>query len=210
MSPRNYSRLNRQKKVRTKSIDKRILIVCEATRTEPNYSSGFQKELRSKSIKEKVFLDIKPAGKVSLSLVEETISLKEEDKEYDQVWCVFDRDFKAENNNQQNFNTAIKLAKKNDINLAISNDAFELWFLLHYEYYQSQTHRSKLSSKLSDRLDVDYQKNCDYMYEKLKDKQIDAIKNAKKLWHECNEDYNINPSTTVFKLVEILNNFLNN
>jgi hypothetical protein len=47
MPTKNYARLNRQNKVGTKSTDKRILIVCEGTRTEPNYFSGFQKELRT-------------------------------------------------------------------------------------------------------------------------------------------------------------------
>jgi hypothetical protein len=210
MSPRNASQFNRQKKVRTKTTDERILIVCEGTRTEPNYFAGFQKELRSREIARKVYLKIEPAGMVSLSLVKEAIRLRDLDGEYDQVWCVFDRDLKKENNNQQNFNAAIHLADKNSINLAVSNDAFELWFLLHYEYYSSQTHRTELRKKLSGRLGEKYGKSSDDMYEKLKDKQTDAIKYAEKLWSNCQENYNTNPSTTVFKLVEVLNNFLKN
>lgn len=124
------------------------------------------------------------------------------------MWCVFDRDLKRENNNQQNFNAAITLAKNNNINLAISNDAFELWFLLHYEYYSSCTHRNELIKKLEDRLGAKYQKNSYDMYEKLIDKQSDAIKRAKNLWDNCCQDHNVNPSTTVFELVEMLNSFL--
>lgn len=212
MSPSNHSRLNRQNKVRTRKTDKRILIVCEGKKTEPNYFEGFQKELRSREIKNKVNLDIEPAGMVSLSLVKKAIELKNKDGEYDQVWCVFDRDLKQENNNQHNFNAAIKLAHENSIDLAVSNDAFELWFLLHYEYYSSQTHRSVLRTNLSrkNRLGKKYEKNSEEMYAILKDRQIDAIKHAKKLWNDCSEDYNTNPSTTVFKLVETLNDFLNN
>jgi hypothetical protein len=210
MSPRNYARLNRQNKVGTRSVDKRILIVCEGEKTEPNYFSGFQKELRSREIVRKVYLEIKPAGRNYHRVVEVAIRLKEQDGEYDQVWCVFDRDFKAENKNQQNYNTAIQLANENSINLAVSNDAFELWFLLHYEYYSSETHRTKLFEKLSDRLGEKYEKTSDIMYEKLKDKQVDAIKYAEKLWSDCQENYNTNPSTTVFKLVETLNNFIEN
>ncbi|MFM8004730.1 MAG: RloB domain-containing protein, partial [Dolichospermum sp.] len=40
------------------------------------------------------------------------------------VRCVFDRDLKKENNNQQNFNAAIRLAIESKLNLAVSNDAF--------------------------------------------------------------------------------------
>jgi hypothetical protein len=196
---------NRQKKVGTRGeTHKRFLIVCEGKQTEPNYFAGFQNELRTKA-----FLKIEPAGMVSLSLVKKAKKLKDEDGEYDEVWCVFDRDFKSENNNQQNFNEAIELAKRNNINLAVSNDAFELWFLLHYEYYSSQTHRTNLYTMLCEktRLGTRYKKNSKDMYNKLKDKQNEAIKNAKTLWSDCDGDYNINPSTTVFQPVEKLNSF---
>ena len=211
MARRNHSRLNRQKKVRTKETVRRILIVCEGEKTEPNYFAGFQKEFRVKGIQNRVYLDIKPAGMVSLSLVKETIKIKEKDGEYYQVWCVFDRDLKKENKNQQNFNAAIKLAKKHQIQLAVSNDAFELWFLLHYEYYSSQTHRSELINKLchKNRLGKQYQKNSENMYEILKDKQFLAIDNAAKIWNDCNKNYNSNPSITVFQLVETLKDLLN-
>ncbi len=127
-----------------RKLKKRFLIVCEGTKTEPNYFEAIGKQ-----IKQKVNLVIKREGKVTLSLVKEAKRLKDEDGGYkqdsnDEVWCVFDRDAKTENNNQQNFNEAIRLAYSNNINLAISNDAFELWFLLHYSYYQSETHRSDL------------------------------------------------------------------
>ncbi len=202
----NRGYLNRQRKVGAKgNTRKRFLIVCEGTKTEPNYFEGFQKELRTKA-----YFKIEPKGMVSLSLVKEAIRLKNEDGEYDDVWCVFDRDFKAENNNQQNFNEAIRLAQRNNLNLAVSNDAFELWFLLHYEYYSSQTHRSELIKKLShkNRLGAKYEKNSEDMYKKLKDKQQTAIDNAKRLWANCNQNYNINPSTTVFQLVNTLNDLL--
>lgn len=52
-----------------------------------------------------------------------------------EIWCVYDRDIEsnlaeiAEKNNE--FNLSISLAQQNDINVAWSNDAFELWILLH-------------------------------------------------------------------------------
>ena len=75
---------------------------------------------------------------------------------------------------------------------------------------------------LTIRLGEKYEKNSETMYEKLKDKQSNAIKFAKKLWlSHCNlhgiDDpnnltieqriiiHNINPSTTVYQLVEKLN-----
>lgn len=52
-----------------------------------------------------------------------------------ELWCVFDRDIEsnpleiAEKDNE--FNLSLSLAEKSDINVAWSNDAFELWILLH-------------------------------------------------------------------------------
>lgn len=52
-----------------------------------------------------------------------------------EIWCVYDRDTEknpheiAENDNE--FNLSISLAEQSDINVAWSNDAFELWISLH-------------------------------------------------------------------------------
>jgi hypothetical protein len=209
-----------KRKVSGRSKDKIFLIVCEGKETEPNYFEGFQRIAHAKKIAK---INIEPAGLVGISLVKEAKQLKKQGNYGDdEVWCVFDRDLKKENNNQQNFNEAIKSAIENKLNLAISNDAFELWFLLHYEYYQSETHRSEYEKMLSTRLGEKYEKNSETMYEKLKEKQSNAIKFAKKLWlSHCNlhgiDDpdkltieqriiiHNINPSTTVYQLVEKLN-----
>ncbi|MBD2483482.1 RloB family protein [Planktothrix sp. FACHB-1365] len=208
---------------------KRLLIVCEGQETEPNYFNNLYKNLNRGHL----YIQVKGEGRVTLSLVERAIELRNEDGEYNEVWCVFDRDFKSENKNQQNFNAAIALALRENIRLAISNDAFELWYLLHYEYYISETHRDNLSQKLEERLGKKYNKNLD-LYEKyLKQRQQTAIKNAENLWkdissdttkaiyfdkqhpekfpeitdqliHELTRQHNINPSTTVYSLVQRL------
>ena len=45
---------------------------------------------------------------------------------FDQVWCVFDRDPSRVNNTAQRFNAALRLAEKEDIKVAYSNECFEL------------------------------------------------------------------------------------
>ncbi|WP_204105769.1 MULTISPECIES: RloB family protein [Spirulina sp. CCY15215] len=219
----------KQRKVNRRQIRKRFLIICEGEQTEPNYFKYFQQIGRDKQ-KATIDIEIQTAcnkgGGVGITVVKEAIKKKKKDRTYekDEVWCVFDRDAKPENKNQHNFNEAIQLASNNDINLAISNDAFELWYLLHYEYYESATHRSNLNEMLSTktRLGEKYKKNSQDMYDKLKDKQENAIRNAKKLWQSYARDeksdsldnlsveekirrHNMNPSTTVFQLVETLN-----
>lgn len=210
---------------------KRLLIVCEGTKTEPNYFNSLYKNLNKKHLR----IEVKGEGKVTLSLVEKAIQLRDGDGEYDETWCVFDRDVKKENKrnkNQQDFNSAVQLAIKQGIRLAISNDAFELWYLLHYEYYTSETHRKDLNERLSDknRLGTKYEKKLDLYDKSFKEREQTAVRNAETLWnsynpsneakdiydqeklpdftdqliHELIQLHNNNPSTTVYMLVKRL------
>ena len=119
----------------TRHIRDRILILCEGEKTEPNYFSKFPVNIELV----KVVVDGKGAN--TLSLVEDAIHRGKEaasqHKQYNQIWCVFDRDsFPAEN-----FNKAIKVAEKNKIRVAYSNQCIELWFLLHYCFFDSAIDR---------------------------------------------------------------------
>lgn len=208
---------------------KRLLIACEGGENERNYFESLYRNLNKKFL----VIEVKGLGMVTKSLVQKAINLRDQDGKYDEVWCVFDRDLQRENNNQQNFNEAIRLALIQEIRLAISNDAFELWFLLHDEYYTSTTHRSDLKAKITDRLGRDYYKNTNIYDKHFKQRQQTAIKNAENLWkdissdttkaiyfdkqhpekfpeitdqliHELTRQHNINPSTTVYSLVQRL------
>lgn len=175
-----------------------ILIVCEGECTEPNYFKSFR--VSSAVIK------IAGLGSNTLSLVRQALALKTENS-YDQVWVVFDRD----EHRLQNFNEAFELAQKNDIRIAYSNQAFELWYLLHFHYFNTAISRQDYILKLNDLLRSKYQKNDRNMYDVLREKQKTAIQNAKKLLHthgiEC-KPAAADPSTTVFLLVEMLNQYL--
>ena len=184
-----------------------FLIVCEGEKTEPYYFKSFP--VNPKVIK----LDIKGEGKNTKSLVEKAIELKNgsEFDETDRFWCVFDRDKNPKNpNDSQNFNSAITLARNNGIDVAYSNDAFELWYLLHFHFYNTGISRQDYQNMLTKLLGHEYQKNSETIYEELKDKQQDAIKHAKRLLQEyepLNPETD-NPSTTVHLLVLELNSFI--
>lgn len=195
-SSRGYS----ERKVATRELRKRFLILCEGEKTEPNYFRSFRVN------KKVIDLDIEGLGKSPNKIVAEAVKKKEEDGGYDEVWCVFDRDsFKA-----QEFNQAIKSAEKENIKVAYSNEAFELWYLLHFNFYNTGVPREDYQKKLSKCLGYDYKKNSETIYEELESKQRTAIKNAKRLL----EEYDLpnpaanNPSTTVHLLVEELNKFI--
>jgi len=152
-------------------------------------------------------VDIRGEGYNTLSLVKRTIELNENAQNpYDQVWCVFDRDsFPIET-----FNQALALADGRGFHVAYSNEAFELWYLLHFNYLETGITRQSYCQRLDAEIGRKYRKNDPDMYEQLRTRQPEAIRNAKKLlaqYYPTNPASD-NPSTTVFKLVEELNKFL--
>lgn len=180
----------------------RILIVCEGEKTEPEYFKAFR--ISSAVIK------IEGTGANTFSLVQKAIQIQKTARKnretFDQVWCVFDHDdFPSEN-----FNKALELAKKKNFHVAYSNEAFELWYLLHFCYMDSAIHRSAYIKKLENHLKAPYQKNSPDMYDLLLSKQNEAIRNATALlskYQPSNPEQD-NPSTTVHLLVQELNKYL--
>ena len=174
----------------------RFLIVCEGEKTEPQYFAGFR--VTGKILK------ITGIGDNPRALVGVAIRQKNEARfPYDQVWCVFDRDSIP----SDDFDGAISKAKVADLQVAYTNEAFELWYLLHFEDHRSDLDRRQYSQKLSDRLGHKYEKNSISMYDELQSKQDEAIRRAESLMAEYDSDQNPhqnNPSTTVHLLVKAL------
>jgi hypothetical protein len=184
---------------------KYILIVCEGQTTEKYYFEDCKIDLKLTTTKIKVL----GTGRNTLSLVEYALKQRKKqglDLENDEVWCVFDRDdFQIKGN----FDNAIKKANANNLKIAYSNECFELWYILHFEYLNTDIGRTQYSPKLDQLLGMNYEKNTAKMYDKLKDKQNTAIKFAKKLL-TCKEynslpDSQKCPSTSVHLLVQSLN-----
>ena len=193
----HHRRRSLRRRVNVRELRQRFLIVCEGEKTEPNYFNSFRVP--------GVVIDVRGIGENTVRLVERAIKLREED-DYDQVWCVFDRDiFPVEN-----FNAALRLAEKHGIKVAYSNEAFELWYVLHFNYHQSATARRLYVGMLNDLLGVPYEKNRLDMYERLEDRQETAIRNAERLLdtYQPRRPAHDNPSTTVHLLVQELNRFV--
>lgn len=138
--------------------------------------------------------------------MQETIRLKakadRDSKPFIEVWCVFDKDSCS----SQDFTDSIRLAESNGIKCAYSIEAFELWYMLHFDYCDSTLSRTQYKGKLTERLGTAYKKNSTEMYSILNARQDKAIKNAKRLYERqkglpCHQQ---NPVTTVFRLVEKL------
>lgn len=182
---------------------RRVLIYCEDTKSSADYLNCFPID------EQRVEVKVVGTGMNTDSLVKAAIEAKEKARKgglfYSQVWCVFDRD----NFPLKNYSIAFELARANKIELAWTNEAFEFWYLLHFDYIDSAISRKDYATKLSQR-GIKYKKTDNCFYEKIKDKQNVAIKNAKKLerhWNEagCKFPERENPSTNVHELVELLN-----
>ena len=203
-----------EKQTRKKQMSCQILIVTEGEKTEPNYFRKFQVDHNSLFIYE---VECKGLGKNTLNVVDEAIRLsKSRTTSYDSVWAVFDRDSFSANN----FNSAIKKAEDNGINAAWSNEAFELWFLYHFQNRKTAMSRYDYEKAISDAVNNSkmWKSKKAYKYAKCSEEnysimpqygnQEQAIKYAEKQHSLCTDTRyaDHNPCTTVYKLVKQLLN----
>ena len=201
------------RKTETKEERKYYLLFCEGARTEPNYFISLSKQLPKNLVK----LDVDPSGgKNTISLVDHAIKMLPVYKRKNptinyEIWIVFDRDsFPA-----ANFDNAIAKAESNGFSCASTNEAFELWYLLHFEDYQSAISRKDYSRLLSKNLGRKYQKNDPEIYELLQNLENSnealAVARAENLlsMHLGKSPSSSNPTTLVHRLVTELNQFKN-
>jgi hypothetical protein len=144
-------------------------------------------------------------GENPSKLVQSAKELKKQE-DYDQVWCVFDRNSWT----IEDFNNAIKKANDQGFKVAYSNEAFELWYVLHFEFLNTGIPRRDYNNKLTSLLGRRYQKNSETIYDDLLEKQSIAIRHAENLLQQYASHIPAkdNPSTTVHLLVQELNKFI--
>jgi hypothetical protein len=178
----------------------RVLIVCEGKKTEPGYFELFTIHPTVREVK------VIGTGMNTASLVKKTEEFEENDGPFDEIWCVFDRD----SFNAGDYDNAIaKIRSKSKYNVAYSNEAFELWFVLHFEFLNARIGRAQYIEKLSDRLGVKYEKNNPSLYRHIQEigNEEQAMKWAERLLSEHMETSSLAeqcPSTTVHHLVKKL------
>lgn len=197
-------------RIETIPINKTILIVCEG-QTEKLYFESFPVlGVKIKAIGLK--------GQAKLKLVESTKEIIEgSNGEYNEIWCVFDMDVKRGANEFADFDNAISKALSFGYKVAYSNDAFELWFYLHFNLTVSQHLRSFYYTELGKSFGINYVKDgkkyafCLKIYDILNNdknsSQEKAIERARSLFEQQkNLPYHQqNPNTKVYELVEELN-----
>lgn len=202
---RKNAALNRTKREREQN--KRYLIVCEGTKTEPQYLRELLSDLK---ISPQLVRIMPNDGVTPDRIVAHAIKLYEEDKvpgdAFDKVYCVFDRDkhttFEAAVNRIENLGEPF---------IAItSTPCFEFWLLLHFAYTNQPFHaagKKSIGDKVVAVLKTKpgfakYTKGDKGVYTLLKDKLDMALGHAARLRQHNKEIRSINPATDVDRLIQ--------
>lgn len=170
----------------------RILIVCEGSKTEPNYFNEIKQFYRLHTAN--VEVQHSSLGTCPLQIVKSAEELflngnsgKGIQKQaFEQVYAVFDRDDHKEYFNARNKADTLDGKLKNDLNKkakfkAISSvPCFELWLLLHFEDIQAPMHRDDALTRLKKYL-PHYTKGKIGTYDATKEQRFLAIERAEKL-----------------------------
>ena len=138
-----------------------FIIFCEDEVSEPEYFRSFQTD----------FIKVNPIGKQKSKIINvlnaiahcvnegltSVVDGKHTITSNDiNVWCVFDRDGKRDDEGVKfediSFNEAIETAQNKGIKVAWSNDAFELWVLLHFEDVDPNVDNTRERTYYYDRL----------------------------------------------------------
>lgn len=167
---RRNAKAGKSRKIDTRSKRVRFLIICEGEKTEPNYFKALIAD--QSSVVREVYIE--GEGCATIALVNRALEIKKELEkengfEFDRVWVVFDKD------DFQDFNDAIDLAKKYKLKTAWTNEAFELWYYLHFEYLDAAIGRwdyikklQKMIRKKTGNVSFKYRKNDPSFYSVLK------------------------------------------
>lgn len=198
-----------------------ILIVCEGEKTEPNYFEAFRRRLLGGEGDRVVVVGL---GDNTRSLVEQARKIVEERQRGDEppfyhVWVVFDKDEFPDDR----FDCAVREIEREDARFkanvrphwhaAWSNEAFELWYLLHFQdALGGPVGRNDLCRTLADRfkselgVEEGYRKNDPRVFERLGPRMSEAVQRGARAFRSCagKPPHACNPATRVFELVEQL------
>lgn len=191
------------------------LIVTEGTNTEPKYFEAIKAEI-NKNYREHIRLEISGSGDNTISLFKKAKSIAEKSiNGFKHVWIVYDTDdFPREYVNKTADLCKSSSSEETEFHAIWSNQCIELWFRLHFAYYNSDIHRTEYWPKLTEHLKSinagEYTKNREDMYSVLKPHIDTAIKNAKKLANrnKGKTPADSAPGTEVYQIIEKLKPFL--
>lgn len=200
-------------------LPERHLFVTEGTKTEPNYLKGLVDVIcRNYGEAARRQFEIKPEGDNTLYLLQRAEAyLQNEGDEYQHIWIIYDKDdFPAcdFDNTVKRCEALSKRYKADEgpqYHAIWSNQCVELWFLLHFNYLDTDIDRAQYRAILSDKLGRHYEKNDKEILDVLLPRTDRATRNAKKLMEKYDKDAPPSqkaPGTNFYELVEHLRGYL--
>lgn len=184
-----------------------VLIVCEGEKTEPNYFRALIDDFRLNTANVVVAKNI--GGSSPRAIVDFALKEYRKEKEYDRVYCVFDKDRHTTYDNAQDRIRRAKLGKGHSIIAIASVPCFEFWLLLHFVYTTKQFdigHGSICANTIADlkRHIPNYAKGDVDTYQITRDKLDLAIDRSKMVASHCEAGRTDMPSTKMHDLVDYL------
>lgn len=191
------------------------LIVSEGEKTEPNYFNGLKRDIGENGRKIKIEIPTRKGSKNPLMLVDSAQKYVDDYRKNDiyikHVWVVYDKDDVPDNI----FNDAAEKCGKisNDeitYHALWSNESVEYWFVLHYEYLNTDTGREDYYPKLSKYMKKEYDKADEKIYDILKPQYKEAIKNAKRMMKEHGnaKPSECRPGTRIYEIFDYLKAYI--
>ena len=196
------------------------LIVTEGEKTEPFYFKGMQQQIQQRiggrvDVVQVPHIDIHGEGCGTSQLLAETERIiKKAPILYQNVWVLFDKD------DFNDFDEAIKEGERRGYHVGWSNQSFEYWLFLHFNYSEAALHRDDWEKKLNAIFkeyqlgDGYYRKNDENLYALVDTYNgvNTAIKNAKRRMVDFVpgkiKPSAYDPGSTVYQLVEELKGYL--
>lgn len=194
----------RKKKLREEKskrpLLKKIFIFTEGEKTEPNYFRALIEHLNFD--RKHYNIEIIGEGYNTDSLVTRAKKELEKSNIVNYIWCVFDKDSFTPKQIGRAFDL-IKGKSASKISIAFSNECFELWYLLHFCYWNTGNPRCDYYPKLTDYLGEEYKKNDTGIFYKLLENLPTAIQNAVRLRNTNQKQLN-NPYTDIDLMIDWL------
>ncbi|RZN49741.1 RloB family protein [Escherichia sp. E13S3] len=205
--PKSLSSFRR--KGQTRSPYLKVLIICEGSKTEPNYFEEIREyySLNSANVEISGECGSNPMSVVNFA---KEVYKKHRDTNapFDRVFCVIDRD--AHPDYQTAKETVRQLTPYGVYEIIDSVPCFEFWLLLHHEYTAASFERlsgnsagNQVLTRLKSHM-PDYGKGSKKIFTQLLEKLPDAMKHANRLEKAILASGVENPATKVHKLVDFL------
>ena len=192
----------------------KVLIVCEGSKTEPNYFNELRNHYELNSANIEISGD---CGSSPINIWHYAQTRFNQEKHsgdpFDRVYCIFDKD--THSTYSETCQKIMAANPKSTFFAITSVPCFEYWLLLHFVYstkpYKNLPGNSGATQLLQDLLAYfpEYHKGKHQVFNQLASSLEFAKQNAKRALTHANANHTDNPGTYVYELVEFLENLKN-